>query len=159
MSVSLSPLYTPPKVQGQGHGQGQIRLIIMDKDTDKDFLDFWEAYRPDELRFPNRKQATYREWCKRLPATQHAMLNYVKEKGAPKWKNPYFFVQDFPETSPTDWNGKRAPEETEIACWNGHWGMYTLTDIRTFKLQTKKQQAHINYQGESTTKNQPDNES
>ena len=39
---------------------------------------------------------------------------------------------------PTDWNGKVAPEETDIACWNGHWGMYTLTDIRTFNLQTKK---------------------
>ena len=39
---------------------------------------------------------------------------------------------------PTDWNGRVAPEPTEIACYNGHWGMYTLTDIKTFNLQTKK---------------------
>ena len=39
---------------------------------------------------------------------------------------------------PTDWNGRVAPEPTEIACYNGHWGMYTLTDIQLFHLQTKK---------------------
>ena len=110
-------------------------------DNDKDFDDFWRAYRPDEIRFPNRKQATYREWCKRVPATRQAMLTYVKDKGAPHWKNPFFFVQDFPETPPTDYNGSRTtpPEPVQIACYNGHWGMYTLTDIRTFNLKTKKQ--------------------
>ena len=39
---------------------------------------------------------------------------------------------------PTDWNGKTAPEQTEIACWNGHWGMYTVTDIKRYGLQQKK---------------------
>ena len=38
---------------------------------------------------------------------------------------------------PTDWNGRQAPEPTDIACYNGHWGMYTLTDIQKFNLQTK----------------------
>ena len=44
--------------------------------------------------------------------------------------------------TPTDWNGKRAPEETEIACWNGHWGMYTVTDIELYKLETKKKKTN-----------------
>jgi hypothetical protein len=30
------------------------------------------------------------------------MMQYVKDQGAPKWKNPYFFVQDFPEPEPKD---------------------------------------------------------
>ena len=41
---------------------------------------------------------------------------------------------------PTNWNGRRAPEQTEIACYNGQWGMYTLSDIKKFNLQTKSQQ-------------------
>ena len=62
-----------------------------------DFNEFWEAYQPDLIRFPNRKEATLGVWNKRSPAAQKAMLDYVKDKGAPKWKNPYFFVIDFPE--------------------------------------------------------------
>ena len=40
---------------------------------------------------------------------------------------------------PTNYNGSRLepPEPTEIACYNGQWGMYTRSDIRTFGLQTK----------------------
>ena len=106
-------------------------------DYDKDFEDFWQAYRPDEIRYPHRKPATYRLWCSRILPARQAMLDYIKTQGAPKWKNPYFFVQDFPEPAPTDWNGKKADEPTEIACCNGQWGMYTLTDIRLYNLQTK----------------------
>ena len=78
--------------------------IVKDRDIDKDkkimdidFNEFWEAYQPDLIRFPNRKDATLTEWNKRSPAARKAMLDYVKDKGVPKWKNPYFFVIDFPE--------------------------------------------------------------
>ena len=78
--------------------------IVKDRDIDKDkknmdidFNEFWQAYRPDLIRFPNRKEATLTEWNKRSPAAQKAMLDYVKDKGVPQWKNPYFFVIDFPE--------------------------------------------------------------
>ena len=64
---------------------------------DIDFNEFWEAYKPDIIRFPNRKAATFLEWRKRSSAAQKAMLDYVKTKGAPPWKNPFFFVVDFPE--------------------------------------------------------------
>ena len=38
---------------------------------------------------------------------------------------------------PTDWNGRQAPAPVEIACYNGHWGMYTQQDIDLFHLKTK----------------------
>ena len=40
--------------------------------------------------------------------------------------------------TPTDWNGRTAPAPTEIACYNGHWGMYTLEDIERFNLKRKE---------------------
>ena len=69
-------------------------------DEDKDYQEFWKNYKPDEIRFPNRKRATYRLWRTRIPATQKAMLAYVTEKSVPKWKNPYFFVQEFSDPDP-----------------------------------------------------------
>ena len=63
----------------------------------EEFNDFWTAYQPDEIRFPNRRAATFAEWSKRSPEARRAMLAYVKDQGVPKWKNPYFFVIDFPE--------------------------------------------------------------
>jgi len=67
---------------------------------DKDFNEFWDRYQPDEIRFPNRRAATFRAWNERSPATRQAMLEQVRSKGTPKWKNPYFFVLDFPEPEP-----------------------------------------------------------
>ena len=66
---------------------------LMDKD--KDFDDFWRAYQPDEIRYPNRKLATYDLWRKKSKAEQSAMLKYVQKNGSPEWKNPFFFVLDF----------------------------------------------------------------
>lgn len=78
----------------------------MDMDNDKDFQEFWKQYKPDEIRFPNRKRATYRLWCDRLPATRKAMLAYVIENDVPKWKNPYFFVQEFSDPQPEFLSGQ-----------------------------------------------------
>ena len=72
---------------------------------DKDFNEFWDAYQPDENRFPRRRAATFRAWNERTPAARKAMLAKVKAEGAPKWKNPYFYVADFPEPEPYNWNG------------------------------------------------------
>ena len=73
----------------------------MDKDNlkvmNEEFNAFWTAYQPDEIRFPNRRAATFVAWGKRSPAARKAMMDYVKDKGVPKWKNPYFFVIDYPE--------------------------------------------------------------
>ena len=79
----------------------------MDMDNDKEYQEFWKNYKPDEIRFPNRKRATYRLWRDRIPATQKAMLAYVTENNVPKWKNPYFFVQEFPDSEPEFLSGKQ----------------------------------------------------
>ena len=79
----------------------------MDMDNDKDYQEFWKNYKPDEIRFPNRKRATYRLWRDRIPATQKAMLAYVTEHSVPKWKNPYFFVQEFPDPEPEFLSGQQ----------------------------------------------------
>ncbi|MBO5552801.1 MAG: hypothetical protein J5937_01195 [Paludibacteraceae bacterium] len=71
----------------------------------KDFNEFWNAYQPDENRFPRRRAATFRAWNERTPAARKAILAKVKAEGAPKWKNPYFYVADFPEPEPYNWNG------------------------------------------------------
>ena len=79
----------------------------MDKQTlieqliqDKTFNAFWELCKPDELRYPNRKPATYRLWLSRSLAARDAMMKRVENEGMPRWKNPYFYVQDFPEPDP-----------------------------------------------------------
>lgn len=109
-------------------------------DTDKDFQDFWQAYKPDEMRFPNRRTATLGQWRTRSRAAQQAMLQYVKERGAPKWKNPYFFVQDFPEPEPKNYNGSRefeamvATGKLVTARYNGEAGVYTEEDARRHNM-------------------------
>ena len=108
---------------------------------DKDFEDFWQAYSPDEIRFPNRKQATYREWCKRFPATRQAMLDYVNSNNVPKWKNPYFFVQDFPDKPPTNYNGSHeydnlvAKGKLCTAEFNGQVGIYSIEDAAAYHMR------------------------
>lgn len=63
----------------------------------EEFNEFWEAYQPNEIRFPHRRAATFIVWNKRSPAARKAMMDYINGYGVPKWKNPYFFVIDFPE--------------------------------------------------------------
>jgi hypothetical protein len=105
-------------------------------DTDKDFQDFWQAYKPDEMRFPNRRTATLGQWRTRSRAAQQAMMQYVKDQGAPKWKNPYFFVQDFPEPEPKDYNGARLlpNEPLVIAKYNDCAGLYTRREAELFGM-------------------------
>lgn len=123
-------------------------FFIMDKDNDIDlrqqmdqdsvFQDFWQSYRPDEIRFPNRRLATYRLWRTRLPAARQAMLAYVKDNDIPKWKNPYFFVNDFRDPDPTNYNGHRPPNEPcVIAIYKGAGGVYTLREALAFNMIIK----------------------
>ena len=106
-----------------------------------DFNEFWTAYKPNEIRFPRRRAATFLAWNERTPAARKAMLAEVKANGAPEWKNPYFFVQDFPEPKPHNYNGDpriddllRA-QQVAPAEFNGKFGMYSLEDIELFHLR------------------------
>jgi len=144
----LVPLIIPLRDTDKGQGHG-IKILFMDKDMDnnllslmaqdKDFQDFWAAYKPDELRFPNRKKATFRLWRTRIQPTRKAMLDYVKHNGAPKWKNPYFFVQEFPDSDPTNYNGARSlPSEPLVrAVYNGTGGIYTRREAMLFHMDIR----------------------
>ena len=104
---------------------------LMEKDTD--FMDFWTLYRPNEIRFPNRKIATYRLWRSRLPATQKAMLAYVTENRVPEWKNPYFFVQEFLDPEPDFLRGDEAVAEVQVR-YNGRFKICSRETMRLFNL-------------------------
>ena len=98
---------------------------------ENDFNDFWTSYEPDEIRFPNRRAATYLVWQRRSAAARKAMLDYVKDRGAPKWKNPYFFVIDFPE-----------PKQ-QILSYTDYYNRYGTTEekdgwVRTFLPEQQK---------------------
>ncbi len=120
-------------------GQGNLKIYAMDKD----FNEFWDAYQPDENRFPRRRAATFRAWNERTPAARKAILAKVKAEGAPKWKNPYFYVADFPEPEPYNWNGDPRIDAMMrtgtiiTAKYKGRWGMYSQEDVRDFGMETK----------------------
>ena len=73
---------------------------------DLDFNKFWDNYHVDEVKFPHRRAATFREWNKRSPVTRKAMMEKVAKEGGPPKKNPFFFVQEFPEPQPEFLSGK-----------------------------------------------------
>ena len=105
---------------------------LMEKDTD--FMNFWTLYRPNEIRFPNRKIATYRLWRDRLPATQKAMLAYVTENKVPEWKNPYFFVQEFLDPEPKFLRGDEPCDIVQVR-YNGAYKLCTRATMELFNLE------------------------
>ena len=72
----------------------------MDYEIIEQFNRFWQNYRVDEGRFPHRRAATLRLWIDKHPLAREAMLKEVEENGGPKGKNPYFYVQEFPDPEP-----------------------------------------------------------
>ena len=107
----------------------------------------WMSAGGARAEFERRAMPIWTEWgncskAKRAKILQNMSLAVMHKRKPDHWRdNPLFFVQDYPEPEPTDWNGVRQdpPEPVEIACYNGHWGMYTLSDIELFNLQTKEQ--------------------
>lgn len=86
-----------------------------------------------------RKTATFGYWKDRIPAARKAMLQFLNEHGAPD-KSPLFWVQDFPEPVPTNYNGRNIPADQElfIALYNGQAGLYTRQDAEDFNMTIKK---------------------
>ena len=105
---------------------------------ENDFNDFWTSYEPDEIRFPNRRAATYLVWQRRSAAARKAMLDYVKTQRIPKWKNPYFFVLDFPNPEPTFLRGDEAGDLVQVR-YNGLYKICTRETAQQFNLQITNQ--------------------
>ena len=86
-----------------------------------------------------RKTATFRLWKNRIPAVRKAMLQFLNEHGAPD-KSPLFWVKDYPEPVPTNYNGKDIPGDKElfIAIYHGQAGIYTQQDAEDFEMIIKR---------------------
>ena len=111
----------------------------MDYEIIEQFNRFWRNYRVDETLFPRRRAATLKLWIDKHPLAREAMLAEVEANGGPKGKNPYFYVQEFAEPEPTNYNGRRLkPGVTYvIAKYKGSYGTYTLAEAEQFGMEIK----------------------
>lgn len=103
------------------------------------FYEFWKAAKPAK-EFSNRFRAVEREWNNRSAMAQKAMLRDVTEhSGLQANKNPYFYVVDYPEPAPYNWNGHELDKTKQYvtAEWNGTWGLYSIEDVRLYNLKTR----------------------
>lgn len=91
------------------------------------FEKFFKKFAPE---FRNRKAATDLCFGNRSEPAQQAMWNEVKDKpDGSISKNPYFFVQDFPEPQPVFLRG----DEDEDIVWVKYGGGYKLCSRETMK--------------------------
>ena len=106
------------------------------------FSTFWDLFNPTPDYY-NRLAAAHNEWDKCSAAKQKAIIQKLQSApGEVVQPNPYFFIQDFPEPTPTNLNGTIQGEEllnankAKTAFYNGKWGLYSLEDIQLFNLKT-----------------------
>ena len=106
------------------------------------FETFWDLFNPD-TEYNNRIAAANIEWDKCSAAKQKAIIHKLQSApGEVVQPNPYFFIIDFPEPTPTNLNGTIQGEEllnanqAKTAFYNGKWGLYSLEDIQLFNLKT-----------------------
>ena len=111
----------------------------MDTEIIEQFNTFWRNYQVDERLFPRRRAATLKLWMDKPPAVREAMLKEVAANGGPKGKNPYFYVQEFAEPEPTNYNGRRlkAGVTYVIAKYKGTYGTYSLEEAKEFGMEVK----------------------
>jgi hypothetical protein len=100
--------------------------------------EFWKHFLNTETA-QARKSVTFWKWVARTNVARKAMAAWLSEHGAQKL-NPYYWVQDFPEPVPTDYNGKDIPTDKElyIALYKGQAGIYSRQDVEDFEMTIKK---------------------
>ena len=97
--------------------------------------EFWKHFLNSEPA-QGRKSVTFWKWGARTNAARKAMACWLNEHGAPSKANPYYWVQDFPEPVPTNYNGKNLPDEPLVrAVYNGVGGLYTRAEATLFNMQ------------------------
>ncbi len=106
------------------------------------FETFWDLFNPTPD-YNNRIAASNLEWDKCSAAKQKAIIHKLQTApGDIVQPNPYFFIQDFPEPTPTNLNGTLQGAEmlnanqAKTAFYDGKWGLYSLEDIQLFNLKT-----------------------
>ena len=97
--------------------------------------DFEKFFKKFEPQFKNRLAATNIEWDKRSLAAQKAMCEAVKdEPDGSISRNPYFFVQDFPEPQPQFLRGDEPGDLVQVK-YNGKFLICTRETMNTFGLE------------------------
>ena len=106
------------------------------------FETFWDLFNPTPD-YNNRLAATNIEWDKCSAAKQKAIIQKLQSApGDIVQPNPYFYIIDFPEPTPTNLNGTLQGAEmlnanqAKTAFYDGKWGLYSLEDIQLFNLKT-----------------------
>ena len=100
--------------------------------------EFWD-YFLGSTQARDRKRVTWDRWVKRSRAAKKAMKNYLEANGAPK-ENPFYWVKDFPEPVPRDYNGANSlPDEPlVVALYKGNGGIYTRQEAEDFEMEIKR---------------------
>ena len=87
----------------------------------------------------DRKGISFRAWVERTTAAKMAIHGYLSDYGSTfvQSVNPYFWLRDFPEPEPTNYNGARSfPDEPLVrAIYNGTGGLYTRREAELFNMQ------------------------
>jgi hypothetical protein len=106
------------------------------------FETFWDLFNPTPG-YNNRTAAAKSEWDKCSAAKQKAIIHKLQTApGDIVQPNPYFYIIDFPEPTPTNLNGTLQGSEmlnanqAKTAFYDGKWGLYSLEDIQLFNLKT-----------------------
>ena len=116
----------------------------MDYEIIEQFNRFWRHYKVDEILFPRRRAATLKLWIDKHPLARESMLAEVEANGGPKGKNPYFYVQEFADPEPTNYNGSyKYLKEVQLtplvsAPYKGVFGIYSLAEAIEFHLEIKR---------------------
>ena len=97
------------------------------------FEKFFKKFVPE---FKNRFTVTWYNFDKRSPAAQQAMWNAIKdEPDGTVDKNPFFFVQDFPEPQPEWKTGGETGEDLVQVRYNGRYKICTRATMELFGLE------------------------
>ena len=96
------------------------------------FEKFFKKFVPE---FKNRFTVTWYNFDKRSPAAQQAMWNAVKdEPDGTVDKNPFFFVQDFPEPQPVFLRGDEGGDIVQVK-YNGAYKLCHRATMELFGLE------------------------
>ena len=115
----------------------------MDFEIIEQFNCFWTLFGVNEKKYPNRRACTLKLWTDMPAARREAIIEDLRQNGAPKDKNPFFFIQEFgmkAEEKPTNYQGRKLPAVPVFSAkWQGKWGMYTIEDIKKFNMEIAAQ--------------------
>ena len=110
--------------------------------ADLSFEKFWKAYNVNLAMWPNRMEATRREWNKRSDLAKKALIDAaLNNKSDYGTRNPVFFVADFPEPQPTFLSGQEQDEHHRQGIplvqvkYNGKFLICTKQTMQDFNLE------------------------